>query len=128
LIDEMRGDVIERSIRATCHDLEVVVHAVGMMPEHLHVVLSVPPRHAVANVVKRIKGESSHLLNHSAGSVDSDWFGWQPEYGVVSFSERALPDVVAYAKNQRAKHAADALWPTYEIIEQERPSFESKRF
>jgi putative transposase len=117
LIDDVRADVIERSIRATCHDLDVLVHAIGFMPDHVHLVLSVPPRHALSAVVKRLKGESTHLLNHSAGRNDVEWFTWQPEYGVLSLGERSLADVIAYVQNQRAKHAQDDLWPSFEIVE-----------
>jgi len=119
LIDESRADVIERSIRASCHDLDVIVHAVGFMPDHVHVVLSVPPRHAISAVVQKLKGESTHLLNHSARSDGGDWFSWQAEYGVISFSERSLPDVVAYAQNQRQRHADNKLWASYETLERQ---------
>jgi putative transposase len=119
LIDETRADVIERSIRASCHDLDVIAHAIGFMPDHVHLVISVPPRHALAAVVKHLKGESTHLLNHSAGGDGTNWFAWQTEYGIMSFSERSLDDVVAYAMDQRARHANDDLWPSYEIVERQ---------
>jgi REP element-mobilizing transposase RayT len=117
LIDDGRADVIERSIRATSHDLDAVVHAVGFMPDHVHVAVSVPPRHAIAAAVRQLKGESSHLVNHSAGANGTDCFAWQPEYGVVSFSERSLDHVVAYVRSQRERHACSNLWEIYEIVE-----------
>jgi putative transposase len=117
LIDSTRADAIERSIRATCHDLDVVAHAIGIMPDHVHCVVSVPPRHAISTVVQKLKGESTHLLNHAAGHDDLDWFSWQAGYGVMTFSERSLPDVVAYAQNQRQRHADNNLWDSYEILE-----------
>ena len=119
LIDAERVDVIERSIRATCHELDVVVHAVGFMPDHVHLVISVPPRHALSVVIQKLKRVSTHLLNHAAGHDDVDWFAWQPEYGINSFAERSLFDVVAYANNQRQHHADDTLWPLYEIVERQ---------
>jgi putative transposase len=119
LIDAARADVIERSIRATCHDLSVIVHAVGSMPDHVHLVISVPPRHAISAVIQKLKGESTHLLNHSAGRDGVDWFAWQPEYGITSFSERSLADVMAYVQNQREHHSDNSLWPLYEILERQ---------
>jgi len=117
LIDSARADAIERSIRATCHDLDIVVHAIGFMPDHVHCVISVPPQFAISTLVQKLKGESTHLLNHSAGRNDVNWFAWQPEYGIMTFSESSLSDVVAYAQNQRQRHAVDDLWASYEILE-----------
>ena len=119
IIDNDRADVIERSIRASCHDMQVIVHAIGFMPDHVHIAISSPPRLALASVLQRIKGESSHLLNHSARASDENWFAWQPEYGVMTFDEESLSDVVAYVKNQREGHKVNELWADHEIIELE---------
>ena len=51
-----------------------------------------------------------------------DAFGWQGEYGVVSFGERHLPQVVAYISNQPRRHANNALWPTLEHVPSPRES------
>ncbi len=120
-IDDVRADVIERSIRATCHEMQVIVHAVGFMPDHVHVVISSPPRLALASVLKRIKGESTHLLNHSARMSDENWFAWQPEYGVMTVDEESLRDVIAYVKNQRERHKMSQLWAEHEITERGPP-------
>ena len=37
-------------------------------------------------------------------------FSWQSEYGVLSFGERNLADVVDYVNNQPARHAENRLW------------------
>jgi REP element-mobilizing transposase RayT len=114
LIDDVRVAVIQRSMRAACHEAGAVVHAIGPMPEHVHLAVSIPPRLAIAAFVKQLKGGASHLLNHTATSPD-ETFAWQPEYGVISFGERSLPRIVAYVENQVAHHAADNLWPSFEL-------------
>ncbi|HET7038180.1 MAG TPA: IS200/IS605 family transposase [Thermomicrobiaceae bacterium] len=87
------------------------VYAVGGIENHVHVVVSIPPSLAVAEAVRRIKGGSSHEINDLIGG-----FGWQAEYGVVSFAERHLPIVTAYATNQRRHHADQTLRPILEQI------------
>jgi REP element-mobilizing transposase RayT len=114
--------VIERSIRSTSLENGAVLHAVGMLEDHIHVAASIPPRIAIATFVKQLKGESSHLLNHGAGRDGQNWFHWQPQYGAVSFGERSLKEVIAYVENQRAHHAANRLWPLFEITELPRPT------
>jgi putative transposase len=117
LIDDDRLVVIERSMRSTSMKKGAIFHAIGAMPDHIHVAVSIPPRIAISTFVQHLKGESSHLLNHGAKRDDLDWFHWQPQFGVVSFGERSIAEVIAYVRNQRAHHAADRLWPLLEITE-----------
>jgi putative transposase len=117
LIDDEREVVIERLIRSSSLETGAVLYAVGMMPDHIHVAVSIPPRIAISAFVQQLKGESSHLLNHGAGRDREAWFQWQPQYGVVSVGERSLADIVAYVQNQRTHHAANRLWPLFEITE-----------
>ncbi len=108
---------VERSVAASCHDLRVMLHAVGTMPDHVHLACSIPPSLSVSEVAKRVKGASSHLLDQTVFVDGDDVFAWRPEYGVYSYSERVLPDVVAYVRNQPSRHAAANLWPGVEHTE-----------
>lgn len=87
--------------------LECIVHAVGGMPEHVHVVLSIPPKLAVATIVGKIKGASSHHISEQF--VLDGMFAWQNEYGVFSFSENALAKIVAYVNNQKKHHRENSV-------------------
>jgi putative transposase len=115
LIDAEHEATVTRIVQTICRESGAVMHAVGFMPDHVHVAVSVPPRIAVSDFVQQLKGGSSYQMKRPDG-----WFRWQPEYGVVSFGERALPDVVTYVRNQRERHAAKELWPTFERVERER--------
>ena len=119
LIDDGREDIVRRSLRATCEERGALVHGIGVMPDHVHVAVSIPPRHAVSDFVHRLKGSSSHLVNHLEGTTGQRSFAWQAEYGVLSHGERSLPDVVAYVENQRTRHAGDHVCPSFE--QSERP-------
>jgi hypothetical protein len=44
-------------------------------------------------------------------------FYWQPEYGVHSFAEDALPRITQYIINQRQHHHDQRIWPSLEIAE-----------
>ena len=114
LLDAAMARTLGQSIRATGHEHRAVMHAVGIMPDHVHVVVSIPPSIAIATFVGRLKGSASHLLNNAHEHRVGDVFAWQAEYGVYSFGEKALPDVVAYIENQPARHAANRLWPDLE--------------
>lgn len=94
-----------------------MVHAVGIMPEHVHVAVSIPPSLSISNVVKERKGESSLLVNRTGAEHGADTFGWQGEYGVLSFGERSLATIVSYVENQEAHHATNDLFPTFELMD-----------
>ena len=82
--------------------LECIPHAINGMPDHLHIVLSVPPRLAVAEVIGQLKGASSHHINESQPGIG---FAWQGEYSVFSLSESGLDKVVNYINAQKKHHS-----------------------
>jgi hypothetical protein len=70
-----------------------------------------------------IKGSSSHLINHLApiSNTPRDLFEWQAEYGVLTFSDEILDDVVEYVDNQEMHHSMGTLRPIYEQTDRDRP-------
>jgi REP element-mobilizing transposase RayT len=96
-------------------ELGGVVHAVGGMEEHGHVVVSIPPRIAIGDYVGKLKGASSHWVTHLSGYKEP--FAWQEGYGVLSFSKRSLPQVVQYVLLQREHHRSGATIADMERIE-----------
>ena len=127
LVERSTVQTLERSLEATCRDLHLMVHAIGVIPDHVHIACSIPPSLSISDVVKRLKGASSHRLNQTIFATGDVVFSWQAEYGVYSFSERVLPGVVAYVRNQEARHAAADLWPGFEQTESSIPAGEPFR-
>jgi putative transposase len=83
-------------------ELGVYVYAVNGWYDHIHLVVSIPPKHAVAYVVKTLKGASAHDLNHAA-KLDYH-FAWQRGYGALTVGETQKPKAVAYVENQKQHH------------------------
>ena len=117
VIDEARATFVKRTLEGLAQQEGVFVHAVGVMPDHVHLAVSIPPRHAVAAIVNTLKGSSSHLINRRETGPDHEWPGWQSEYGALSFGQRALPEVVEYVVNQQERHARRDLLPALERID-----------
>jgi putative transposase len=46
-------------------------------------------------------------------------FSWQDDYGVLSVSEKDVPRVIEYIKNQTQHHTRGTLWKEYEEVGQE---------
>jgi len=122
LISTEVESLIAHSLRATCNELKVIPHAIGMMPDHVHVAASIPPSLAVSTLVGRLKGAASHAVN-ATGILGQTSFAWQSEYGALSFGEKALSDVIAYVTHQQERHAAKRLWqPMEQVTEDAQPA------
>ena len=83
-------------------ELGVYVYALNGWTDHLHIVAAVPPKEAVAHVVKTLKGASSHDLNQQG--VLATLFAWQRGYGVLSLGSRQLADATEYVRRQKEHH------------------------
>ena len=110
--------VVEKAIQHECHGLGVEVVAFGAVSDHVHILVRIPTTLAVADLVKQVKGSSSHLLNHRLKTP----FKWQGGYGAFTVSASALPRVRDYVLNQETHHQYGTVVPTAELQPDERPT------
>jgi REP element-mobilizing transposase RayT len=80
-----------------------IIHAIGGIENHIHLVASIPPSLSIADFVKNLKGSSAHYLNYSLPN-SCHAFGWQRGYGVFSLGGKQLTQAVDYVRNQKAHH------------------------
>lgn len=88
------------------------VSSVNGIEDHVHVVVAIPPRIAISAYIGQIKGVSSAKYNQERSPEDKIY--WRNEYGVFSFDRKRLPNVVAYAENQKQHHEENRLIPILE--------------
>jgi putative transposase len=98
-------------------ELEIKVHAAGNVEDHVHIVVSIPPKLSVADCVRHLKGASTFAINHMEGS-DGE-FKWQEGYGTFTISEESLNTVMTYAVRQKEHHLDNKIITVYERIEDE---------
>jgi REP element-mobilizing transposase RayT len=106
-------DVIREAVVDTSRGLEVVIFAVGVMPDHVHAFAQISPTVEVARVIGRWKGASSQAVNASRPDA-LDVFAWQSGYGVLSVSQSGFDRVLDFVQNQRERHAARQLYGVME--------------
>jgi putative transposase len=99
-------------IRNKAMDLGAVVHSLNGMEDHIHLVISLPPKIAPAFFVGQVKGASSTRLNQSR-RLDQPFF-WQDEYAIFSLDAKRLSHHVAYVENQKLHHAPATVIPALE--------------
>jgi putative transposase len=88
--------------------LNCIIHACDGIEDHIHLVISIPPHLSISELVKLLKGSSSHHLNQIF-SNNPDKFGWQEGYGVFSLGQKQLGQAVAYVINQKIHHQQGSI-------------------
>lgn len=78
------------------------VRMINGMPDHIHCLFLLSPTKSIAEIIKQIKGSSSHYLNDEKRLPDK--FAWQTGYAAYSVSESVLEKVYRYIKNQKQHH------------------------
>ena len=97
-------DVRERVYLCIRHEaarLRAEVIEIGGIEDHVHVLVRLPATISISNLVKHLKGASSHLANHE---VLPAGFKWQGGYGATSISPRHLQRVRRYVLDQERHH------------------------
>ncbi len=84
------------------------------MPDHVHLLVSVPPID-LAHFIGKVKGGSSFVLNRQCDETNT--LRWQDGYGVVSLRASDTPAVIRYIEEQDRIHADRTSWQTLERTE-----------
>ncbi|HYK77270.1 MAG TPA: IS200/IS605 family transposase [Daejeonella sp.] len=103
---------IHQILNQQLHDIGCPVRIINGMPDHIHCLFLLNPQKSIAEVIKQIKGSSSHLINQS--NLISDKFSWQTGYAAYSVSESVLEKVFLYIKNQKAHHRKKSFQQEYD--------------
>ena len=103
-IDRMLGPILIRALHRKAAGLGCHVFAANHMPDHIHLLLYIPPSLTVARAVRELKGLSYHDLRRHCPD-----FGWQNGYGVTTLRRSDLPVVQAYIANQAKHHGRAAV-------------------
>ena len=90
-------------------------HQVGGVEDHLHIVCSLHPSVALADLVKDVKlGATAHIKEQS---LFPHFRGWQRGYAGFTYAPEALPNLVRYVQNQENHHRKQSsLKETLELL------------
>ena len=75
---------------------------IGGMPDHVHILLSLPSTLSIAKALQLIKGGSSKWVHDTF--PEHRLFGWQAKYGAFSVSVSQLETIIEYIKRQEEHH------------------------
>lgn len=76
--------------------------AIGGMPDHLHIFISMNPDIKLSDLVRDIKANSSKWINEN--KFVKGKFNWQVGYGAFSYAKSQRDVVIKYIMNQEKHH------------------------
>ena len=88
-----------------CIKSHVKVWRIGGMPDHIHLLVQIPPTMAVSDFVAKLKRESSYVINHEC--LLPDWEGWGSSFCALSYSENERQTIINYIMNQKKHHSVN---------------------
>lgn len=92
----------------------VSIESLNIQPEHVHCLFNLLSNEKIEDIVKSLKGESSHWINEE--KLLSGYFSWQRGYDAFSVSASQLEKVKAYIRNQDEHHRRLSFKEEYEAF------------
>ena len=77
------------------------------MPDHVHLLVRLPPTVKVSEFIGQVKGAASHRVNEELRP--SSQLKWQEGYGVLTLRKDELEKVCRYIDNQETHHRLGSL-------------------
>lgn len=90
------------TFHAKCAEFGCELLSVGGTSNHVHLLIRWSTTVSIADLVKGLKGTSSHLVNQEINREEV--FKWQGGYGAFTISKGHVAGVRRYIENQEAHH------------------------
>ncbi len=109
----LQGAVAERTrelIREICSANYIKIESGSMSPEHVHLLLSIPPTMSVSKAVQYMKGKTSRKLQQEFSHLRKRYWGqhfWARGYFAVTVGNVNEEDIKKYIEEQEEHHKKD---------------------
>lgn len=90
---------------------DIYMRANHVNPEHVHALIDLPTNYSIEQVLKLLKGASSHWINQNR--VVKGKFFWGRGYGVFSVSQSNVVQVSRHISMQKEHHRRKSFWEEY---------------
>ena len=95
LIDSSMEQKLHQFISEQLIEMGCPVRIINGMPDHIHCLFLLNPQKSIADVIKQIKGSSSHFTNQN--NLIEEKFAWQTGYSAYSVSASALTASISWS-------------------------------
>ena len=98
---------------------------IGGTADHIHILAKLSPKHAIMDVLRDVKADSSKWINERQTSKQR--FEWQAGYGAFSVSSSQVDKVQSYIRNQEEHHRKQSFKEEFlTILRKHQVEFEIK--
>ncbi len=125
LIAKNIREKVEKYITGIIHQKNQKLLAIYCNPDHIHILVSLDTKIAIADLVRDIKANSSKFINEN--KLTQKIFAWQEGYGSFSYSKKEISRVAIYIENQEKHHRKESFKKEYiELLQEHEMKFEEK--
>lgn len=103
---------VHHYMRSQLIELGCPVRIINGMPDHIHLLFLQNPKLSVSDIVKQVKGSSSHWINSQ--DLIPEKFAWQTGYAAYSVSDSLLDRVFQYIRGQKEHHSKRTFMQEYD--------------
>jgi REP element-mobilizing transposase RayT len=111
LIQPRWRDDLYKYMSGTIANKEHKLLAIGGMPDHVHVLVSMSPKQSPSDLMADIKRSSSLWVNENHFVMGK--FAWQEGYGAFSYGKSQIHDVATYIERQEQHHKKQTFMEEY---------------
>jgi putative transposase len=118
VINADKETLLYKYIWGFAQDKGAVLYRIGGMPDHIHMLVDIPPSISIAGFMRDLKTSSAVFMrNHHD---DFPLFeGWAKSYCVLSYSFSEKENVINYIKGQKEHHKTVSFRDEYLKLLQE---------
>ena len=95
-------DRVFKTLEDRCKGLECRPVAVGGMPDHVHLLVELPPALSVCALAGEVMSASSEVMQQALGPKVP--FQWQEAFGAITLRMDEVDGVARYIANQKDLH------------------------
>ena len=109
----LRGEIgrrLRELVRQTCASQDVYIVKGHIAPDHVHLLVSVPPKVSVSELMQRIKGRSSRKMLQEFGELNRQFWGrhfWARGYFAASSGNVTDEIIKQYIESQGQSPPSD---------------------
>ena len=101
-LSDSRRDVLYRYMSGVIKNSHCRTVWINGVKDHVHILLSLHPTVALADLLKDMKVASSGWIKEKG--VFPNFVGWQEGYGAFTYALRDEPELIMYLKGQEEHH------------------------
>ena len=114
IIFSEKAIAIRNIIIEYCAENRIFLEGINVQPEHVHVLVEMQSDKTIKDIVKSIKGASSHYINER--NLFKVPFSWQRGYGAFSIGRSQIKVLKNYIANQSEHHKRRSFNEEWKIL------------